>query len=70
MANSGFAEEKGADYFAPDDLVGALKTFGEYGPAYEVLRIIDDTEAWIVVPESGEELAYPISDILKDPEAS
>ena len=70
MAGPGFAEDKGAPYALPQDLIGVLKTFGEFGPAYEVLRIIDETEAWIIVPESGEELAYPISEILKDPEAS
>ncbi len=50
-------------------LVGEFKRFGEDGPAYEILRIEDDREATIRVFTSGEELRYPIVEILNHPDA-
>ncbi len=66
---SGF-EEAPARYEAvtPDLLIGAYKRIGHFGPAYEVLRILSRDEAVIVLIETGEELAYPIQDILTDPD--
>jgi len=54
--------------------VGAIKTFGPVGPAYEVLRPIcqlkdGDWMMAIRVLASGEEAEYKLTDILEDPEA-
>ncbi len=51
--------------------VGVLKTFGKYGPMYEVLgsapRGPKGEMVAIRVFHSGEELDYPLADILDDP---
>ncbi len=51
--------------------VGVLKTFGEYGPMYEVLgpapRGPKGEMVAIRVFHSGEELDYPLEDVLADP---
>ncbi len=52
-----------------DDLVGTYRTFGEYGPLYEVVSKVDETEVHILVVESGEELDYSIEEALLDPVA-
>ena len=52
---------------APDSIVGEFRRFGDAGPAYEIIRIVSATEAFIRVFYSGEELNYPISEILTDP---
>ena len=49
-------------------LVGSFHRIGHYGPPYEVLRLIDEKEALIVLLETGEEVEYPIADILTDPD--
>ena len=51
----------------PQALVGSLRRIAGIGPAYEVLRIIDDRNAPILVLESGQEADYPIADVLLDP---
>ena len=50
-------------------LVGQFRRIAGIGPAYEVLRIVSETEARIMVVESGEEVDYPIADIFLDPDA-
>ena len=50
-------------------LVGQFRRIAGVGPAYEVLQIVNGTHARIQVVESGEEVDYPISDILLDPDA-
>lgn len=52
-----------------DDLVGTYRTFGDAGPVYEVLSRVNEATVRIVVVETGEELNYPISEALSDPEA-
>ncbi len=51
--------------------VGVLKTFGEFGPMYEVLgpapRGPKGEMVAIRVFHSGEELDYPLADVLADP---
>jgi hypothetical protein len=51
--------------------VGVFKTFGEYGPMYEVLgsapRGPKGEMVAIRVFHSGEELDYPLSEVLEDP---
>lgn len=56
----------------PDPLlVGAIKTFGEYGPMYEVLGPAPDGPKGAMVHVrvffTGEELDYPLTDMLADP---
>lgn len=68
MEPRGFEEEDTA--YAADDpqrLVGQFRRFSAAGPAYEILRIMNETEAWVLVVYSGEEVAVPIKDILEDP---
>jgi hypothetical protein len=52
--------------------VGTFKTFGEYGPMYEVLgpapRGTKGEMVAIRVFHSGEELDYPLADVLEDPD--
>jgi hypothetical protein len=51
--------------------VGVFKTFGEYGPMYEVLgsapRGPKGEMVSIRVFHSGEELDYPLNEVLEDP---
>lgn len=58
----------------PDVPVGKIKSFGPFGPKYEVgqpLRPVNEDD-WVVevtLVESGEKAEYRLSDILDDPEA-
>ncbi len=57
-----------------DSLVGTFRTFGIFGPAYEILQINEpasgpNVTVRIRVVESGEQLDYPLSDTLDDPQA-
>jgi hypothetical protein len=65
----GFEEGSQSKYGADDprSLIGQFRRFGEAGPAYEIMRIVDKDQAWICVVYSEEELAYPIAEILQDP---
>jgi hypothetical protein len=51
--------------------VGAVKTFGAYGPMYEVLgpapRGVKGEMVHIRVFFTDEELDYPVADMLSDP---
>lgn len=67
MTNPGFAEEKGNSYVVPGDLIGQWRRFGDYGVAYEIKSLENDSEAVIEVFGTGEVLTYPISEILADP---
>jgi Family of unknown function (DUF5397) len=52
-----------------DDLIGTFRTFGEFGPLYQVVGKIDDTKVHILVIPTGEELDYLVERALTDPEA-
>lgn len=52
------------------DLVGTFRTFGEYGPVYEVMRPVNGQKVHVVVVQTGEELDYPTEQALSDPEAN
>lgn len=54
---------------APAELIGSLRTFGPAGPVYRVEHRVGEDDVHIVVLESGEELDYPIAQLLDDPEA-
>lgn len=52
--------------------IGSIRTFGEYGPMYEVVGVAPCSQAGeqmvsIVVIESGEELDYELEAVLADP---
>jgi len=53
--------------------VGVIKTFGEFGPMYEILgpalRGPKGEMVAIRVVLSGEELDYPVADMMEDPVA-
>lgn len=55
-------------------LKGKIKSFGDFGPKYEVglpIRVLDDGDMLmhITIVESGEETEYVLKHILEDPEA-
>lgn len=52
------------------DLVGSFRTFGEYGPTYEVLQPVNGQKVHVVVVDTGEQLDYPLEQALQDPEAN
>ena len=56
----------------PASLIGSFRRFGLYGPIYEITAVAEVSQAegllmHIRVLESGEELDYPLADILDDP---
>ena len=68
MAGPGFAEAAQSPFTAdPKSLVGQFRRFGEFGPAYEVLRVVDENTVFIHVYTNDEELNYPIREVLSDP---
>jgi hypothetical protein len=68
MQTRGFGESEQVQ-LAQDNtgLVGQFRRFGDDGPAYEIVRITNEREAFIRVVYSGEELNYRISEILMHP---
>lgn len=54
-------------------LIGSYRTVGPDGPAYEILELLSDagesSVLKIQVLTSGEEVEYPLSEILSDPVA-
>jgi hypothetical protein len=70
MVTKGFEEAQAA--FFEDSaagFVGEVRRFGPDGPAYEVVDRSGPGEVRIVVVQSGEQLDYPIADLLADPVA-
>jgi hypothetical protein len=49
------------------NLSGQYRRFGEFGPAYEVVRLASATHAAIRVVSSGEELDYSLERLHQDP---
>jgi hypothetical protein len=52
----------------PADLVGRVRRFGPRGVLYEVIALVSQEEVRIRVIATGEVAAYPIADVLTDPE--
>jgi hypothetical protein len=57
---------------ALDDLIGTVKTFGDYGPMYQVTGAAPASadgkpKVQIIVIESGETLDYDLAAVLADP---
>ena len=68
MQNGGMREAETAYVFSdPKQLVGTVRRLGEFGPAYEVLKVVSDSKALIHVFSTGEEVALKIEDIMTDP---
>jgi Family of unknown function (DUF5397) len=70
MPNRGFHEAQ-SQYTPPSlvALIGQVRRFGPFGPAYEVVAQTSAHMVAITVIESGEQLAYSIADLLADPVA-
>jgi hypothetical protein len=60
--------EQGPAFRHEGEPLSRFRTFGHFGPAYEVVSIRGGV-AHIKVVESGEELDYPMPRLLDDPEA-
>ena len=68
MQTQGFSETPQAELDQdPKELVGTLHRIAGIGPAYEVLKILDERYALILLYETGEEEKYRIDDIRLDP---
>lgn len=57
----------------PEDLVGTVRRFGPYGPAYEIVEVVrdlddGDTLLKLRVVENEEVVEEKYSIVLKDPE--
>jgi hypothetical protein len=50
-------------------LVGQHRKIGRYGSRYEVMEILNKTDARIRVETSDDDYVYPISEVLNDPVA-
>ena len=48
-------------------LLGSFRTFGEFGPVYECLKIVAADMLRVRVLDSGEEIDYPVQSALEDP---
>ena len=49
------------------ELVGTFRSFGEYGPTYQVVSTVNGQKVHVVVVQTGEELDYSIEQALRDP---
>lgn len=52
-----------------DGLVGSFRSFGDYGPVYQVVSTVNGKKLHVRVVQTGEELDYPVDQALEDPEA-
>ena len=52
---------------AAAELVGTFRSFGEYGPTYQVVSTVNGQKVHVVVVQTGEELDYPVEQALQDP---
>jgi hypothetical protein len=53
----------------PANLVGEYRSFGEYGPVYQILGSVNGSKVHVCVVQTGEELDYPLEQALADPQA-
>lgn len=61
--------------FPSPDLLGVFKTFGEFGPPYQVVEPVcqladGDWMMRVRLLESGEEVEYRYTHVLDDPKAA
>ncbi len=67
---NGVAEE--AAEFRRDDAfagVARFRSFGEFGPVYEVLRV-EGLKAVVELVQTGEQVSVDVADVLADPLAT
>ena len=71
MANIGFEEETQSTYEAtyPRELIGQIRRLGSAGPAYEIMSVDEAGMVLIEVIESGEQVTFPLAEVLDDPMA-
>ncbi|MEK6863622.1 MAG: hypothetical protein AABW53_02900 [Nanoarchaeota archaeon] len=55
------------EMISSQSLVGTVHRFGEKGVLYEVVRPVDNSSVMIRVLDTGEETAYPVADVRRDP---
>ena len=64
-------DAKPAAFQEPRSLIGSWRRFGSVGPVYEIVgvteKVADRPQMRIRVLETGEELDYPLTDLLDDP---
>jgi hypothetical protein len=65
-------DAKPAAFQEPRSLIGSWRRFGSAGPVYEIVGVTepkaaDRPQMRIRVLETGEELDYPLTDLLEDP---
>lgn len=53
----------------PADLVGSYRSFGEFGPVYQVTGRVNGQKVHVVLVQTGEEIDYPIEQAIQDPAA-
>jgi hypothetical protein len=52
----------------PPPVVGGFRRFGALGPVYEIMRLDEARgQAHVRVVTSGEEIDYPLAQLLADP---
>lgn len=51
-------------------LVGSFRTFGEFGPTYQVVSLVNGHQVHVVIVQTGEELDYPVEQAMNDPESN
>ncbi len=58
---------------SPEELVNSYRTFGPFGPVYQVKKVLrkleSDAELQLLVLETGEEVQALFSNVFRDPEA-
>ena len=54
---------------AATDLVGTFRTFGDYGPVYQVMSTVNGQKVHVMVVQTGEEIDYPADQASQDPES-
>lgn len=59
-------------YDPAHDVIGSIRTFGEYGPMYQVTGYTESSpegeqRVSLLVIESGERLDYDLQAVLEDP---
>jgi len=74
MSDGGALPNRASTHRIGHDLTGTWRRFGEVGPVYEIIGIrgtAPDGAALmrVRVVETGEEIDYPLRDVLTDPHA-
>ena len=65
--SSGLKEDSSAYTVEASGLVGQVRRFGDEGPAYEIVELVEDDEVLIEVVYSGERVTLPVAEVMTDP---